>query len=282
MNLPFKMLDNLNVRVYWIRWCDKVREIDFLTWNTQLYEMGNELNKRQIVKAIDMQTFRAVVNKVKEFLESKKDAVAVLQEIPFKCNIDEFHEHILFPEFCKAFSDDKYVMIYNISSDNQIKMTVVLTKKTCQDELIYRKDNKINNNMCVSFGIKGLDLSIMGVHPHNASELLGWLRMYGFPDIMLGDFNAGDYKKNHEDNSFRINRDNYRKLIEGYRDICNGQMTRRIVFSNGLPYETPIDHVLIKDNAEFLKKYQYKDVRIEENRNNVSDHYPIRFILVCL
>ena len=39
----------------------------------------------------------------------------------------------------------------------------------------------------VSFGIKELDLSIIGVHPHNANELLKWLQKSGFPDIMLGD-----------------------------------------------------------------------------------------------
>ena len=53
-----------------IWWCDKkVREINFLTWNTQLYEMGNSINDEQPVKKIDMLTFNIVVEKVKKFLE---------------------------------------------------------------------------------------------------------------------------------------------------------------------------------------------------------------------
>ncbi len=45
-----------------IWWCDKkVREINFLTWNTQLYEMGNSINDEQPVKKIDMLTFNIVV-----------------------------------------------------------------------------------------------------------------------------------------------------------------------------------------------------------------------------
>lgn len=247
-----------------------------------MYEMGNELDKREDVKTIDMQMFDTVINKVKGFLDSKKDAVAILQEIPFKCNIDAFNEHILFIEFIKAFPDEKYLMLYNISSENQIKMTVVLAKKIGQGKLIYRKNNEFNNNMCVSFGIKDLDLSIIGVHPHNVVELHKWLQECGFPDIMLGDFNAGDYKKKHEDSSFKVNRDNYRKLINGYTDICNGQMTRRVVFPNGFVYETPIDHILIKNNSELAKKYQYKDVLVEKKEDNVSDHYPIYFKLLCL
>ena len=72
-----------------------MREINFLTWNTQLYEMGNSINDEQPVKKIDMLTFNIVVKKVKKFLDSKNEAVAILQEIPFKCNIDGFKEHKL-------------------------------------------------------------------------------------------------------------------------------------------------------------------------------------------
>ena len=60
-----------------------MREINFLTWNTQLYEMGNSINDEQPVKKIDMLTFNIVVEKVKKFLDSKNEAVAILQEIPF-------------------------------------------------------------------------------------------------------------------------------------------------------------------------------------------------------
>lgn len=259
-----------------------MREVDFLTWNTQLYEMGNRLNEKQSVKEIDMQTFESVINKVKVFFDSKNEAIAILQEIPFKCNIDGFNEHILFKEFFKSFPDDKYVMLYNISSENQIKMTVVLAKRLDLEESIYRKNNKLNNNMCVSFGIKDLDLSIIGVHPHNSKELLKWLQVYGFPDIMLGDFNAGDYKKRCEDSEFKVNRDDYKKLLSEYTDICNGQITRRIVFSNGKVYETPIDHILIKNSSDFTNKYQCKNVNIAKTEDNESDHYPIYFKLLCL
>lgn len=47
-------------------------------------------------------------------------------------------------------------------------------------------------------------MSIIGVHPHNANELLKWLQKSGFSDIMLGDFNAGDYKKDARIVSLKI------------------------------------------------------------------------------
>ena len=137
----------------------------------------------------------------------------------------------------------------------------MLKNQNNSEKLIYQKKEELNNNMCVSFGIKELDLSIIGVHPHNANELLKWLQKSGFPDIMLGDFNAGDYKKRFEDSKFKDNRNNYRKLILEYTDICNGQKTRRMVFPNGFMYETPIDHVLIKDSSELKKSINAKLLR---------------------
>ena len=84
-----------------------------------MYEMGNSINDEQPVKKIDMLTFNIVVEKVKKFLDSKNEAVAILQEIPFKCNIDGFKEHILFHKFLGFFPDDKYDMYYNVSSEKQ-------------------------------------------------------------------------------------------------------------------------------------------------------------------
>lgn len=78
---------------------------------------------------------------------------------------------------------------------------------------------------------------------------------------MLGDFNAGDYKKRCEDSKFKDYRNNYRKLILEYMDICNGQKTRRMVFPKGFVYETPIDHVLIKDSSELKKSINAKLLR---------------------
>lgn len=259
-----------------------MRQVNFLTWNTQMYEMGNKLNDNKIVKKIDENVFKCIIGRIKCFLNSHTDAIAVLQEIPYKCNTDSFKEHIVFRWFREAFPNEKYSMIYNISSPNQIKMTVVLSNKKGCEEQIYKNTKELNNNMCVSFGIKGLNFSFLGVHPHNAHELYKWLQKFGFPDIIIGDFNAGDYKKSRESDIFKANRDKYRLLSKSYKDICNGQITRREVYSNGFVYETPIDHVLVHERWLALQENQYKDLWIkEEIKDNISDHYPIYFKLLC-
>lgn len=255
-----------------------MRDINFLTWNTQLYEMGNKLSKNSPVKQIDTQIFDGVVEEVKDFLDKKTNAVAILQEIPFKCNTDSFNTHKLFTKFIEIFPEKKYSMLYNVSSKNQIKMTVVLAKKTGQEELIYKKENGLNNNMCVSFGIKDSDLFIVGVHPHNAKELYNWLQKWDLPDVMLGDFNAGDYKKKSESDEFKNNREYYHKLMEEYTDTCDGKNTRKIIYHNGYEYETPIDHILVRKNSEFAKKYEYCNASVDLSID-LSDHYPIYFAL---
>ncbi len=82
-----------------------MRDINFLTWNTQLYEMGNKLSKNSPVKQIDTQIFDGVVEEVKDFLDKKTNAVAILQEIPFKCNTDSFNTHKLFTKFIEIFPE---------------------------------------------------------------------------------------------------------------------------------------------------------------------------------
>ena len=259
-----------------------MRRIDFLTWNTQLYEMGNIIKKGKPIKKVDMNIFGNIIVEIKNFLNMKNDAIAILQEIPYMCNENnEFKEHVLFTEFIKEFQNEKYFMFYNISSPKQIKMTVVLANRVTYDDWIFKNDDGLNNNMCVSFGIKNIDLTVIGVHSHNAIELLKWLKnLQQLPDILIGDFNAGDYKKKYENNRFILNRKSYTELLDAYDDICNGQNTRKFVFPNGYVYETPIDHILIKKNNNLINKSRCRnDVKIN-SVNDDSDHYPVYFKLL--
>lgn len=258
-------------------WGDIMRLIHFLTWNTQLFEMGNILRKNQEVKSINMNVFDEIIKKVKDFLNSKDEAIVILQEIPYKSNID-FKEHELFNKFNFAFPDKMYKKIYNISSESQIKMTVVLSKITNDNPIILPNNNCVNNNKCVSFSIVDLNLLILGVHSHNAKELYDSLSKYQSPDMMIGDFNSGDYNKRNEDSDFKNNKNYYKKLVNGYTDICNGNNTRKIIFQNGFNYETPIDHVLLKNKSE-LTHYKCELVKIDRSVDSLSDHYPIYFTL---
>ncbi|MFQ9514403.1 MAG: hypothetical protein ACLRZ9_01110 [Eubacterium sp.] len=237
-------------------------KINLMTWNTQLHEFGN--------KSFKNKTIRDGIQKLDEQKEvvlkhlQKENSIVVLQEIPYKDNTT-WEEHELFKKFNIYFPEDKFKKIYNVSSKGQIKMTMVLAK----NGLIERNNDGINNNCCVSFLVNGVDLNILGVHSHNAFELRTWLREKELfrPDIMLGDFNAGNYIKDKNDNEIAVNRQNYLLLMEGYIDICQGLYTHRI-------FRTHIDHILLENSNKFWDNYSYNNVVVDRTVS-LSDHYPI-------
>jgi exonuclease III len=236
--------------------------INFMTWNTQLYEYGNKSFKRKNIddgKKILSEQIEIVLS----YLE-KENSIVVLQEIPYKSNIT-WKEHELFVEFKNNFPENQYSLIYNVNNNYQIKMTVVISKK----EFIKPNIEGVNNNCCVSFTINGTDLNVLGVHSHNAFELreLLFTKELVRPNIMLGDFNSGNYLKQNEDNKIVVNRQNYLLLTEGYIDICQGEYTHHI-------YKTHIDHILLENSNEFLEKHKYNNV-IVDRKITLSDHYPI-------
>jgi hypothetical protein len=232
-----------------------------MTWNTQLYEYGNRVGGK--VKLIDYHQFHSLIDVVDKHLE-KENAIAVLQEIPYKCNVD-WKEHALFDKFNQHYSKDRYDVIYNISSNSQLKMTAVISKKG----LIERNQSE-NHNCYVSFKIKNTDISALAVHSHNAFECREYLKRDHLNqyNMILGDFNAGNYKKNHNDEEIAINRQNYLLLTDGYIDICQGEYTTK--------YNTCIDHILLTSSYDFLQMHTYHNLNIDR-KIKLSDHYPITF-----
>lgn len=233
-----------------------------MTWNTQLYQYGNNLFK-QFKLDDGIKILNQEIELIKLHLK-KENAIAVLQEIPYKSNIT-WKEHLIFTELNKFFSPHKYSILYNISNEKQIKMTVVIAEKG----LILSNPEGLNNNCCVSFSVNNTDLDVLGLHSHNAFELRGWLSTNKTfrPNVLLGDFNSGNYIKEKNDNSIAINRQNYLFLLEGFIDLCQGKYTHRI-------HKTHIDHIFLECTNSFLDKHKYSNVCIDRSVS-LSDHYPI-------
>lgn len=232
-----------------------------MTWNTRLYMQGNKVGRNK--EEVDSEKYEDVINVIKTHVNKEK-GIAILQEIPYKSNIT-WKEHELFVKLKNDFPKNHYSLIYNVSTENQIKMTVVIAK----NEVVQKNEDGINNNCCVSFFVNETDLNVLGVHSHNAFELREWLsaKESFHPIIMLGDFNSGNYLKEKNDNEIMVNRKNYLMITEGYIDICQGEYTYHI-------YKTHIDHILLKNSNGFHEKYKYKNVKVDREVI-LSDHYPI-------
>lgn len=234
-----------------------------MTWNTALTE-GSDAT--------------AVFNYVKEFLD-KGDAIAVLQQIPYKIpnkkeeKWDEKWrkaiEHPSYTQFVRTFPEDKYIVSTNTAYNSGciVMLTAIVTQMQCEQEALFTTTNRE-----AAIQIKD-SYSVFGVHAKNGEDnkpyLIGLNSIEA--DIILGDFNAGDYYC--YDNIPCENRDTFKSILKDYVCICN--MPTKEVIENGiLKRRTCIDHVFVK--SAFVQKCTsltiHEDIKI-------SDHYPITFCI---
>ena len=234
-------------------------KIKFLTWNTQLYEYGNMSGKtiEDGLKVYNQE--KEIIKKHFSDLSDDEKAIAVLQEMPYKIKKNgKWQLHPVFEKFKIDFTDIDYDIIF--LSDWHIKMTVVIASKGTVSEC------KGKTNLYIPFTINSLQLNVLALHAHNAFETRKWLAEHEDykPNIMLGDFNAGNYRKSNKDNEIAVNRQNYLLLTEGYIDLCQGVYTTK--------YQTQIDHILLENIDEF--KYKFENVKVDYDVK-ISDHYPV-------
>ena len=250
-------------------------KVNLMTWNTRLYEYGNIDNKTEEdgKRKYDADIKKCISKHLEDTAEDTLPIV-VLQEIPYKIKAENgWRLHDIYNQLIHDFKE--YDIVYLKEDEKKkywhIKMTVIIAPTNT----ILECENK--TNIFVPFKIKNnnAEVYVLGLHSHNADEVKKWLGNHQDfnPDIIIGDFNAGDYEKTNESKAFKNNRENYRKLLEsGYVDICEGKNTRKIVLDNGVEYKTPIDHILVKDGLNFKNEF----CSVDDN-NNLSDHYPIYY-----
>lgn len=233
--------------------------MEIMTWNTGLTE-GSDA--------------QAVINYVKPFID-QDNAVAVLQQIPYK---DPHNNWTMFPtyaDFMAAFPENEYTIIQNTNHNNGFArmLTVVVTRMTNVSELSTFPYKPTTNREC--FFRVGDYYKLLGLHLHpdkrNADELRA-LNNKKDADIILGDFNAGDYYR-YKDVPCE-NRATFKSILKDYVCICN-MPTKEVKDINGkLIRRTCIDHVFVKssivDKCSSLKIHE--DIKI-------SDHYPITFYI---
>lgn len=217
-----------------------------MTWNTALYREDTPICNK----------YKEVVRVVKGHLENS-NAICFLQEVPYHSN-KTWQEHIIYTAIKKEFSAEKYEVFFNISSKNQIMMTVAMAKKG-----ILTKSDCVafNTNRTVTVKYKDRDFEITGIHAQNGKMNKSYLESLDTcdSDIVLGDFNAGDYEESE-------NRDLFNHILKNHVCICN-DITRWV---GSRP--TAIDHVFV--NTSKIRKYA---ACVVHGGIRYSDHYPITF-----
>lgn len=219
-------------------------KINAMTWNTSLY--------RENSSQPNMLKYNAAVKFIKDFM-CKENPVVFLQEIPF-CSNEDWREHSLYISLKEDFPENEYDLLFNVSRNTQIMMTIAIAKKGSLQ--IVDCDSNDNRTITVSFK----EMHFTGVHAKNGAENKSYLDalLTCNSDIILGDFNAGDYKA-------AKNRIAFNALCENYIDICDEGTTSR---------NRAIDHVLVRKDSSL----ECTDLSIHRDVT-VSDHYPITFFI---
>lgn len=127
--------------------------------------------------------------------------------------------------------------------------------------------NGIKTNGEVAITING-EFLLLGVHIKNGDDNSSYIEnIYGNADIIVGDFNAGDYNDCQ-------NQEVFSGILPTHVCICN-LPTKRVESTGGeLLREMCIDHIYVK--RKLITRCSNVVIHKE---NRLSDHYPITFCI---
>lgn len=227
-------------------------KLNIMTWNTGMTENSNDKKKCD-----------QIINYVEDFLE-KENSIVFLQQIVFKIcnNNNKWNEHFVFKKLCE---NKKYLIEYYKGST--FMMTIAITKNG--NTLIPLEDDfyPINRPKNRAIAVEFNDISFLAVHAEGFDEKkqVDYNKLYlnALPskaDIILGDFNAGNYLESE-------NRNTFNRILNEHICICN--MPTRVAKSGR---RTCIDHVFVKENmvTQCCNLIVHEDIKF-------SDHFPVTF-----
>lgn len=250
-----------------------------LTWNVNNFNgsnwnlMDNKWADNEVIKREN--NANKIFEKVTSIIEQPDD-IAILQEFPYQ---DKWKNI-----FDNEYKNHTIISWYYNDSDKEFcvepkygGVTVAIVKNNSWWYLRSLNGHKSNKNKKVDYSNRYIEMynadkeiNLLGVHPNDAHALIEWLsKNYDkrfVPNIIVGDFNAGNYIKANSDVKFAENRREFLRLTEGFIDVCNGMVT------TNYKRPTQIDHILIQNSDMFIVKIKKRDVFYSMD---YSDHYPL-------
>jgi len=228
---------------------------NILTWNTGLTEKSENLNE--------------ILNFIKEYLDNE-NSVAVLQQIPYKNPEKHWEEHDIYKKFVEAFPTSVYSVIKNDNFNNGFifMQTVIVTKLKQHEQCcskVYLKNNASNREAAFALNDSCI---LLGIHAKNGSDNLMYIKgLKGEADIIVGDFNAGDYSEYKYWQAFR-------EILPSHVCICNMPTKVILTLKGTVKRKSCIDHIFVRRNLVA----KCSNIKVHENIK-FSDHYPISFCI---
>lgn len=215
-----------------------------MTWNTGITESLS-----------NYQNCAAILTYVANFLENG-NAIVFLQQMVYKDRTKNWTTHDIFKMFLEKFK--KYSLEFH--QESSFMMTVAIASGNGLKKLgvEYLPDGRPENR---SVAVEFNNISFLGIHAENGAKNKPFLScINGKADVILGDFNAGNYPSSE-------NREIFNQILNGHTCICH--KPTKITKSGR---RTCIDHVFVRDNlvADCANLIVHEEVIL-------SDHFPITF-----
>ena len=222
-------------------------KLNIMTWNTGITENLNNVEK-----------CRQILNFIVEFLK-KENSLVFLQQIVFKDPNNNWEEHRIFTELKEKFNNG-YTMKYYKKSTYMMTIAITKTEKNKPlnylDNGYYPIDTPLNRAIAVEY----LGISFLGIHAENGNKNQKYLNsLHGKADIILGDFNAGNYLESE-------NRYTFNQILKEHACICN------LPTKETSSRRTCIDHIFVRQ--DMITKCS--NVIVHEEIK-LSDHFPVSF-----
>lgn len=252
-----------------------------MTWNVNRFN-GN--SRSEIWDDAKIRYSNSILKYIEQEITGKDD-VAILQEFPRKGQIvDDFKEKFTVLSWYEQ--DDKFGDTNNRNNRFKSRTVALVKKESSNWDLVQFKDSinfgqndagKYNYvNKYVQLINTSKEIKLLGIHmPTRSTKNRGMEDLYkaiknknNIPNIIVGDFNAGNYQKEKESKDFTKNKEKYNKTMEdyNYKDIIDESTTN---------YQPPtfIDHFWIEKENSFLRECNIPPEVVYEKE--LSDHYPI-------
>ena len=225
-------------------------KLNIMTWNAGITESQNDKNKcNQILDYL-------------WFFLQKEESIVFLQQMIYKDPKNNWNEHQVYNELSSRFAEE-YDIKYK--HESTFMMTVVIAKKGTIKPLgeeFYPIDTPRNREIAVEFN----GISFLAIHAENGDKNKNYLNaLHGKADVILGDFNAGNYLKSE-------NRYIFKCILKEHICILNMPTKEIRDKKNKLIRKSCIDHVFVRerDVTQCSNLVVHEDIKL-------SDHYPITF-----
>lgn len=226
-------------------------KLNIMTWNTGITESLNDEEK-----------CNKILNYIECFLQ-KENTIVFLQQMVFKDPHNNWEKHRVFNIFCEKFSEEYSIEYY---PNSKLMMTVAIARKNNNIKSLGDDFYPISSPMNRAIAVEFNGISFLGIHAGNGSDNKEYLNsLHGKADIILGDFNAGNYLESE-------NRDTFNNILKEHICICNMPTKEIRDRQKSLKRKSCIDHIFVRECIVTL----CSNLVVNENVK-LSDHYPITF-----